>query len=356
MSATCSAVYNVFTAVPSILPDLRSSLAFGRGAAFLAVLILGLAGWTGIYRLVRAEFLKHVVRDYVRSAEAIGAGNRRSMFRHILPNVSHVILVQLSIPVVAFIKSEVIPAPVSASASASTRRRERRSPAKSDLILGHWWQLAAATIFAAVFVTAFSPFMTDALRRPFRSWASSGGSNERLPSKRCEQQAAPLPSTVVDPVSSSAGFGKMGVMRRVDAVKGVSFELPENTTVALVSRRVGSGKSVTAMSILNLLPDNASERSGATTFQGQHDLLSKALAGRAAARLRDAIARLQDLKELLNLGVYASASRSPSRREGSGWSGGEAGDRPRRGAACRGRQCRSRSGLPAPAPGGCAAS
>ena len=47
-----------------------------------------------------------------------------------------------------------------------------------------------------------------------------------------------------------------GVMRRVDAVKGVSFELPENTTVALVGES-GSGKSVTAMSILNLLPDNA---------------------------------------------------------------------------------------------------
>ena len=35
--------------------------------------------------------------------------------------------------------------------------------AQSELILGHWWQLAAATAFMAVFVTAFS-LMTDALR------------------------------------------------------------------------------------------------------------------------------------------------------------------------------------------------
>ena len=37
------------------------------------------------------------------------------------------------------------------------------SEAQSELILGHWWQLAAATLFMAVFVTAFS-LMTDALR------------------------------------------------------------------------------------------------------------------------------------------------------------------------------------------------
>ncbi len=62
-----------------------------------------------------------------------------------------------------------------------------------------------------------------------------------------------------------------GVMQRVQAVgrgdMGVSFELPENSTIALVGES-GSGKSVSAMAILNLLPDNA-ERQGAITFQGR---------------------------------------------------------------------------------------
>ena len=66
-----------------------------------------------------------------------------------------------------------------------------------------------------------------------------------------------------------------GVMQRVQAVGrsdiGVSFDLPENSTLALVGES-GSGKSVTAMSILNLLPDNA-ERQGAITFQGR-DMLA----------------------------------------------------------------------------------
>ena len=76
-----------------------------------------------------------------------------------------------------------------------------------------------------------------------------------------------------------------GAVQRVEAVGragvGVSFDVPEHTTVALVGES-GSGKSVTAMSILNLLPDNA-ERRGAIHFQGR-DLLT--LPGTELQRLR----------------------------------------------------------------------
>ena len=156
-------VYNVFTAVPGILLIFAFAAVFGRGIGSV-VLILGLAGWTGIYRLVRAEFIKHANRDYVRSAEAIGASNASRMFRHILPNVSHVVLVQLSIHVVGFIKSEVILSYLGLGVGVDqVSWGTMLSEAQSELILGHWWQLAAATIFMAVFVTAFS-LMTDALR------------------------------------------------------------------------------------------------------------------------------------------------------------------------------------------------
>ena len=156
-------VYNVFTAIPGILLIFAFAAVFGRGIGSV-VLILGLAGWTGIYRLVRAEFMKHAVRDYVRSAEAIGASTGSRMFRHILPNVSHVVLVQLSVHVVGFIKSEVILSYLGLGVGVDqVSWGTMLSEAQSELILGHWWQLAAATIFMAVFVTAFS-LMTDALR------------------------------------------------------------------------------------------------------------------------------------------------------------------------------------------------
>ena len=55
-----------------------------------------------------------------------------------------------------------------------------------------------------------------------------------------------------------------GRIRRVDAVKGISFDIPRNTTVALVGES-GSGKSVTAMSILNLLPRTPSAAAASTS-------------------------------------------------------------------------------------------
>ena len=118
---------------------------FGRGIGTV-VLILGLTGWTGIYRQVRAEFIKHAAREYVRAAEAIGASTRLA---HVPPHPAQRQPRHpgaLSLLVVGFIKAEVILSylglgvPVD-QVSWGTMLAE----AQSELILGHWWQLAAAT-------------------------------------------------------------------------------------------------------------------------------------------------------------------------------------------------------------------
>ena len=156
-------VYNVLTAVPEILLFFAFAAVFGRGISTL-VLIMGLTGWTGQYRQVRAEFIKHSRREYVRAAEAIGASAGARMFRHILPNVSHVILVRMSLMVVGFIKAEVILSYLGLGvATDQVSWGTMLAESQSELILGHWWQLTAATIAMAVFVTAFS-LMADAWR------------------------------------------------------------------------------------------------------------------------------------------------------------------------------------------------
>jgi peptide/nickel transport system permease protein len=156
-------VYNVFTSVPDILLIFAFAAVFGRGIGTV-VLILGLAGWTGMYRQVRAEYIKHRTREYVRAAEAIGVSHFARMFVHILPNVSHVVLVRMSLLVVGFIKAEVILSFLGLGVPVEqVSWGTMLSEAQSELVLGHWWQLAAATLFMATFVTAFS-LLTDALR------------------------------------------------------------------------------------------------------------------------------------------------------------------------------------------------
>ena len=156
--------YNIFTSIPYLLLVLAIAAVLQQKGILSIVLILGLTGWTGVFRLVRAEYMKHTSREYVLAAKAIGVSHLRRMFVHIFPNVSHIALVQISILVVSFIKSEVILSflgfgvPVGVVSWGSMLNE-----AQSELILGKWWQLAAASIAMAVLVTAFSMF-TDALR------------------------------------------------------------------------------------------------------------------------------------------------------------------------------------------------
>jgi peptide/nickel transport system permease protein len=156
-------LYNVFESIPNILLIFAFAAVVGRGVQSV-VIILALTGWTGMYRQVRAEFIKHSSREYVRSAEAIGASTGSRMFRHILPNVSHVILVRMSLLAVGFIKAEVILSYLGLGVRVDqVSWGTMLAEAQSELILGHWWQLATATLFMAVFVTAFS-LMADAWR------------------------------------------------------------------------------------------------------------------------------------------------------------------------------------------------
>ena len=157
-------LYSVFTSIPYLLLVLAIAAVLDQKGIVTVILILGLTGWTGIFRLIRAEYLRHKVREYVLAADAIGASDARRMFAHILPNVSHVVLVQLSLHVVLFIKSEVILSFLGFGVGVDTVSwGSMLAEAPSELILGMWWQIAAATALMALAVTAFSLF-TDSLR------------------------------------------------------------------------------------------------------------------------------------------------------------------------------------------------
>ncbi|HLJ59809.1 MAG TPA: ABC transporter permease [bacterium] len=78
----------------------------GRAPVLMMVGYLGLFGWTGLARIVRAEYLSLREREFVDAARAGGAGVRRIVFRHILPNAMAPILVQAAFAVAGAMLAE----------------------------------------------------------------------------------------------------------------------------------------------------------------------------------------------------------------------------------------------------------
>ncbi len=70
------------------------------------MIIIGLTGWMGVTRLVRADFMSLKERDFVLAARTIGAGDLRIIFIHILPNAMASVLVAATLGVAGAILTE----------------------------------------------------------------------------------------------------------------------------------------------------------------------------------------------------------------------------------------------------------
>jgi peptide/nickel transport system permease protein len=88
---------DVGLAIPRIFLLLMAIVLWERLPIALLVLVIGLTGWFGTSRLVRAEVLSLRERDFVAAARGLGAGPGRVIFRHILPNVAAPIVVSAAL-------------------------------------------------------------------------------------------------------------------------------------------------------------------------------------------------------------------------------------------------------------------
>lgn len=85
---------------------LLAVLAFLRPSIWTIMVVIGLTGWMGVARLVRAEFLSLKEREFVLSSQAVGAGGFRVVWRHILPNAMAPVLVAMTLGIPAAILTE----------------------------------------------------------------------------------------------------------------------------------------------------------------------------------------------------------------------------------------------------------
>lgn len=154
--------YTTASSIPTIM--LLVSIAFIMGKGTTTVFIsLGLTSWVGLCRIVRGEVMKHKDREYAHAANAIGAGHVRKIFKHILPNISHVLIINFSLTFESAIKAEVILSYLGLGVQGRPSWGTMIDDSKLELARGVWWQLGAATLAMFIIVLAFN-ILGDALR------------------------------------------------------------------------------------------------------------------------------------------------------------------------------------------------
>jgi peptide/nickel transport system permease protein len=136
---------------------------------FLLCAILGVTGWAGLCRLLRAETLKLRELEYVQAATAFGVGPWRIMARHLMPNVMHLVLITTVLDFSGLILYEAVLSYVGVGVDPSMNSfggmiNLARSEMSRDPVV--WWSFAAAFGFMVTVVLAAN-FFADGVRDAF---------------------------------------------------------------------------------------------------------------------------------------------------------------------------------------------
>lgn len=168
-------IYSTFACMPSLLFILAVAMIVGKGltGVFLGV---GLTTWVGLCRLIRGEVMKHKTRTYVQAAKAAGLGHTRIIFRHILPNVMHLIIISFSLRFPSAIGTEVVMSFLGIGVQDQPSWGLMIGNARLRLWHGVWWEMVFTTLAIFLMVLAFN-LLGDALRNALdpRLRLDSGG-------------------------------------------------------------------------------------------------------------------------------------------------------------------------------------
>jgi len=133
------------------------------GGVTTVILALGLTDWVNLCRLMRGEVIKLRDRDFVAAGRTMGLSNFRILFRHILPNTTHLIIITFSLGAVAYVQVEVVLAFLGLGITDKPSWGKMIDDAKLELLRGVWWQVTAATVAIFILCLALN-ILGDALR------------------------------------------------------------------------------------------------------------------------------------------------------------------------------------------------
>jgi len=85
--------------IPLLIIVAVASVGFPQSPWYIIPILFGLVAWTTVARIVRAEFLSLREKEFVEAARAVGARDRRIIFKHILPNLAGPIIVSATLTI-----------------------------------------------------------------------------------------------------------------------------------------------------------------------------------------------------------------------------------------------------------------
>lgn len=129
----------------------------------VVILAMGLTDWVGVCRLIRGEVLKQRELDYVQAARAMGFSQPRILFRHIVPNTLHLVIITFTLGAVGYVQAEVALTFLGIGISEAPSWGRMIDDAKLELLRGVWWQFAAATLAIGLLSLALT-YLGDAFR------------------------------------------------------------------------------------------------------------------------------------------------------------------------------------------------
>ena len=165
--AACALMMQVYIDNHAELYDTSAARADLR--LFLLCMILGLTGWSGLCRLLRAETLKLRELEYVQAARAFGVSHWRIMTRHLLLNVAHLVLITVVLEFSGLVLYEAVLSYLgigvdpSMNSFGSMIDGARLEMSRDPMI---WWNLMTAFVFMLALVLAANLF-ADAVRDAF---------------------------------------------------------------------------------------------------------------------------------------------------------------------------------------------
>jgi peptide/nickel transport system permease protein len=153
---------STLASIPSLLLLIVLIMVMGRGALQVCV-ALGVTSWVGLCRVVRGETLKLRELDYVAAARALGSSEWNLVWRHVVPNLMHLVVITFVLLFSGMVLSESVLAWLGLGLEGSWGQMidQARDELARDPVI--WWNLAAASGFLFALILAVN-LIGDAVR------------------------------------------------------------------------------------------------------------------------------------------------------------------------------------------------